>query len=300
MLKEMAALGFERAELSHGIRISLVPGILKAVEEAVISIGSVHNFCPLPMGAFQAAPNFFQPSSADSREREQWLRQTKRTIDFAVQVGASLAVCHLGSVPYFWFEPGRPLEAYLEKHPDAAKANDKAFEAKVAKALAKIRRKMPPFWQNTQDSVKAALEYAQAKGIRLGLENRERIEELPIDADFPPFLASIPPPSMAGYWHDAGHAHLKERMGLISHRGQLEQNAGRLLGFHLHDVVGDRDHQPIGAGSIDFAMVSSFWREGHLLVIELSPRVEEAGVLSSKAAVEALLRAWGQPGAASG
>jgi sugar phosphate isomerase/epimerase len=296
MLKEMAGLGFQRAELSHGIRISLVPGILKAVEERVISISSTHNFCPLPMGAFQAAPNLFQPSSSDHRERDQWLRQTKRTIDFAVQVGASLTVCHLGSVPYLWFEPGRPVDAYLEKHPDAAKAKDKAFEAMVAKALAKVRRKMPPYWQNTQDCLKAALEYAQGKNISLGLENREKIEELPIDADFPSFLSSMPQPSAGGYWHDAGHAHLKERMGLISHREQLVQNADRLLGFHLHDVVDDRDHQPIGTGTIDFAMVSSFWREGHHLVIELSPRVDEPGILSSKAAVEALLRPRGQPG----
>ena len=290
MLKEMAGMGFSHAELSHGIRITLVPGILKGVEEGVISISSTHNFCPLPMGAFQAAPNLFQPSSSDPREREQWLRHTRRSIDFAVQVGASLTVCHLGSVPYFWFEPGRPVDAYLEKHPDAAVAKDKAFEAIVAKALSKVRRRMAPSWQSTQDCLKAALEYAQSRNIRLGLENREKIEELPIDADFPSFLASLPPPSPGGYWHDAGHAHLKERMGLISHRDQLEQNAERLLGFHLHDVVGDRDHQPIGTGGIDFAMVSSFWREGHLLVIELSPRVDEAGVLSSKAAVEALQR----------
>ena len=33
MLKEMAKLGFEYIELSHGIRITLVPGILRGVEE---------------------------------------------------------------------------------------------------------------------------------------------------------------------------------------------------------------------------------------------------------------------------
>ena len=33
MVKEMTDLGFRRIELSHGIRMSLVPGILQAVEE---------------------------------------------------------------------------------------------------------------------------------------------------------------------------------------------------------------------------------------------------------------------------
>ena len=38
-------------------------------------------------------------------------------------------------------------------------------------------------------------------------------------------------------------------MGLIDHRGQLEANAGRLIGFHLHDVVDGHDHQAIGSGT---------------------------------------------------
>jgi sugar phosphate isomerase/epimerase len=290
MLREMADLGFGRVELSHGIRITLVPGILKAVEEGVVKVGSTHNFCPLPMGALQAAPNFFQPSSPDSRERDQWQRQTKRSIDFAAQVGATLLVCHLGSVRYFWLAPDRHLEAYLLEHPDAVKSGDKAYRDVIEKTLVRFRRRMAPFWQRTQDSIRSVLDYAAEKKVRLGLENRERFEELPLDADFPGFLAGIPLPSPAGYWHDTGHAHLKERMGLISHRQQLEDNASRILGFHLHDVDSEgRDHQAIGSGSVDFEMVSSFWRPEHFFVIELSPRVTLEGVLASKAKVESLL-----------
>jgi hypothetical protein len=36
-------------------------------------------------------------------------------------------------------------------------------------------------------------------------------------------------------------------------------------------------------------MVSSFWRPEHLLVLELSPRVEVEGVKRSKERIEALL-----------
>ncbi len=294
MLREMADLGFEKVELSHGIRITLVPGILKAVEEGLIRVGSTHNFCPLPMGVFNAAPNFFQPSSPDSKEREQWERQTRRSIDFAAQVGASLMVCHLGSVRYFWLAPDRHMVAYLERHPDAVKSGDKAYIALVEKALRKLRRKMGPYWQRTQDGVLGVLDYAHEKGVRLGLENRERFEELPVDADFPQFLSSLPPDSSAGYWHDAGHAHLKEGMGLISHRRQLEDNAARLLGFHLHDVdAGGHDHQAIGSGTVDFEMLQGFWRPEHLFVIELSPRVTVDGVRASKARVDSLLARFG-------
>jgi sugar phosphate isomerase/epimerase len=293
MLKEMAELGFEKVELSHGIRITLVPGILKAVEEGIVKVGSIHNFCPLPMGVIQAAPNFFQPSSQDDRERDQWLRQTKRSIDFAAQVGASLLVCHLGSVKYTWLLPDRHMEAYLLKHPDAGRDGDKAYRALAEKALSKIRGKMDPFWQNTKDSIQAVLDYAADKNIKLGLENRERFEELPIDSDFPEFLAGMPLPSPAGYWHDTGHAHLKEDAGLISHKGQLEANAGRLLGFHIHDVHDGHDHCAVGTGGIDFEMVKRFFRPEQLFVIELSPRVEVDDVLASKARVEAMLAGVG-------
>lgn len=293
MLKEMAGLGFDRVELSHGIRITLVPGILKAVEEGIVTVGSTHNFCPLPMGAFQAAPNFFQPSSADERERDQWERQTRRSIDFAAQVGATLLVCHLGSVKY-WLQPDRHMEAYRQSHPDAVKSGDKAYRALVEKALAKLRKRMPPYWQRTQDCVRTILDYASEKGIRLGFENREAFAELPVDADFTGFFEGMPSPSPTGYWHDVGHAHLKEEMGLVNHRQQLQDNAARLLGFHLHDVDAEgHDHQAIGTGGVDLDMVSTFWRPEHMYVIELSPRVTTEGVLSSKAKVDGLLSKMG-------
>jgi len=290
MLREMADLGFERIELSHGIRITLVPGILKAVEDGIVKVGSTHNFCPLPMGVQHAAPNLFQPSSPDDREREQWVRQTKRTLDFAAQVGASVTVCHLGSVRYLWLLPDRHMEAYRKAHPEAAASGDKAYAAMVEKALAKLRKRTAPFWERSRESVLSVLDYAAEKKIRLGLENRERFEELPLDADFPGLLADMPASAPVGYWHDAGHAHLKEAMGLIEHRGHLEANAGRLLGFHLHDVDSEgNDHQPVGSGRVDFEMVSRFWRPGQLFVIELSPRVTTEGVKASKERVEALL-----------
>ena len=50
MLEEIRDLGFEYAELRHGIRLSLVPGIMQAVEAGVIKISTLHNFCPLPIG----------------------------------------------------------------------------------------------------------------------------------------------------------------------------------------------------------------------------------------------------------
>lgn len=288
----MADLGFEQVELSHGVRIVLVPGILKAVEEGVIKVGSTHNFCPLPIGVVQAAPNLFEPSATDHKEHEQWVRHTKRSIDFAAQVRARVVVCHLGSVSFFWSSPERKLKRYLRDKPGAGRDGDPKYAALVGKALEKLRKRMKPFWAQTRASVLEVFDYAAVKGVKLGFENREKFEELPLDADYADFVAGLPEGSPAGYWHDTGHADIKQTMGLLDHRVHLTKNAPQLIGFHLHDVsASGQDHQPIGSGHIDFKMVSEFWRPGQELVLELSPRVKSEDVLRSKENLEALLAA---------
>lgn len=291
MLQEMASLGFKHIELSHGVRITLVPGILRAVEEGLVEITSTHNFCPLPTGVVQAAPNLFEPSVTEYREHDQWLRHTKRSIDFAAQVKAKALVCHLGSVTFFWFNPARNVKNYLRDHPDAGRRpEDKAYQAVLQKAMVRLRKRMKPFWERTKSSINEILDYAAQKNVRLGLENREKFEELPLDGDYPEFLASLPANAAAGYWHDTGHADIKESMGLLNHRQHLESLRDRILGFHLHDVSAQgQDHQAVGSGHIDFKMVSSFWRPHHLLTLELSPRITTEEVVSSKARIEALM-----------
>lgn len=288
MAQEMAGLGFRRIELSHGIRITLVPGLLKALEEGVIEVGSTHNFCPLPTGVNHAAPNLFEPSARD--EREQWVRHTKRSLDFAAQVKARVLVCHLGSVRFFWFDPAKRVAGYARRHPGASLVADPKYQAVLAKASKRLRAHAPEFWDRTKASVAAVQDYAAQKGVWLGFENREKFNELPLDGDYAAWLAEFPAEAPVGYWHDTGHAQIKHAMGVLDHRSHLEAMAPRLIGFHLHDVDAEgHDHQAVGTGTVDFAMVSRFWRPEHLLVLELSPRVGRDAVLRSRERLEELL-----------
>ena len=290
MLQEIAGLGFAWVELSHGVRITLVPGILRAVEEGIIQVASCHNFCPLPTGILHAAPNLYQPTSKDRREREQWLRHSRRSVDFAHQVKATRLVLHLGSVDFFWFNPARRVARYLAEHPDADLAVDAGYQKLLAKAVRKVRGRMTGYWQNLRAGLAELVPYASQKGIALGFENREKFEELPLDADCEECLASFPSAARVGYWHDTGHAHIKESMGLLRHREHLESNAPRAIGFHLHDVDQEgHDHQCIGSGRIDFGMISEFWRPEHELVLELNPRLTVEEVLGSKQRIETLI-----------
>jgi sugar phosphate isomerase/epimerase len=195
-------------------------------------------------------------------------------------------------VTFFWFNPARDVRNYLRDHPEAGRnKDDKAYPVLLQKSLAKLRKRMPPFWEQVKSSINEILDYAKQKNVKLGFENREKFEELPLDADYADFLATFAADAPVGYWHDTGHADIKEGMGMLNHREHLTKNAPRAIGFHLHDVSADgHDHQPIGEGHIDFKMVSEFWRPEHLLTIELGPRITTEEVVASKAAVEALLR----------
>jgi len=298
MLKEIAGLGFEYVELSHGIRITLVPGILKALSEGVIKVSSTHNFCPLPAGMVHPSPNLFEPSAREGRghEHEQWLRHSKRTLDFARQVGARAVVFHLGSVSFFWFNPGKRLREYARANPGADLRQDPAYRKLLMNGAARLQKRKRPYWAQVKRSIAQLMPHAVERGLTLGFENRERFEELPIDSEFPELFAAFPESQHAGYWHDTGHAELKERMGVITQRQLLEQSADRLVGFHLHDVSGHgMDHQAVGKGKIDFGMVSQFWRPHHLLIIELSPRAVTQDVIDSKKRIEELLAGLKDP-----
>src|SRR6267154_1513263 len=98
MLREIRGLGFEYAELSHGTRLGLLPGILEAVDAGEMKISSVHKFCPLPIGVNHSAPNLYQFTAHRARERELAERYTLKTLEFAARVKAPVVVLHAGSI----------------------------------------------------------------------------------------------------------------------------------------------------------------------------------------------------------
>lgn len=283
MVRELVDLGFEYIELSHGVRVTLVPGILQAVDEGLVKISSVHNFCPLPTGITFAAPNLYQPSAPRKVEHLLWFRNTLKTIDFASRVGADLMVIHSGSVPFMFWPPETKLEQVMEGMDFAEREQSTEFAKVRDRQLQRIRRKQRRFRRQLIESYREILPAAKEKGVRLGIENREGFTELPLDAEMRGLLAELDEPEWFGYWHDAGHAELKSRLGVFPHRQLLEDNHERQFGFHLHDVSpSDRDHQPLGSGVIDWNMVRTYMKPEQILVLELSPRLTPEEVASSR------------------
>lgn len=265
MLREIRSLGFEFAELSHGIRLSLLPGILEAVDAGEIRISSLHNFCPLPIGVHHAAPNLFKFTALDRRERENAWKHTLRTLDTAVRVSASVVVLHMGAVDMRDY-----TDRLLDLIADGRRETPK-YEKLLAEALEKREARKEPHQEAAYSFLTALADEAGARGLRLGIENREALEEIPFESDFHLFFREFTHPSI-GYWHDTGHGQIKENLGVIHHAMHVGSMAERLIGFHLHDVAfPGRDHLPPGTGTIDYAALKRWVTPDHLKILELSP-----------------------------
>ncbi len=284
MLREIRELGFEYAELSHGTRMSLVPGIIEAVEAGEMKISSLHNFCPLPMGVTRSAPNLYQFSSESQRERESAQRYTLKTIEFATRVKAPMVVLHLGSID---------MRNYTDKLMELAmrREMDSSRYMKLCAEMDQKREKLKPAcMERVVACLKAIAPEAESRGIRLGAENRQAVEELPIESDFQFLFAEVGSPNLV-YWHDTGHAQIKENLGLAPHFMQLETLSPYLAGFHVHDVdFPGRDHCAPGSGGVDFAALKPLIKPEHIKVFELGPALKVEDV---KRGIEHVRNFWG-------
>jgi sugar phosphate isomerase/epimerase len=285
MLREVRDLGFEYAELSHGTRISLMPGILDAVNAGEIKISSLHNFCPLPMGVNNSAPNLYQFTAESDRERDSAIKHTLKTLEFATRVKAPLVVLHLGSVE---------MKDYSGKFKEMLERGEKAstkYEKLVAE-LVKIREaKKGRFVERLYASLRKVIPEAEARGLKLGCENREALEELPFEDDFALLFRELSSPVMT-YWHDTGHAQIKENLGFIQHAQHLQTYSERLSGFHIHDVQPPaRDHCAPGSGSVNFAALKPMVKPQHINVFEFGPGMPVEVLKQGVAHVKQL---WGE------
>src|SRR5438552_4280291 len=171
MLREIRDLGFEYAELSHGIRLSLLPGIIEAVDAGDIRISTLHNFCPLPIGVHRANPKLFQFSSLSGRERENAWRYSLQTIETAQRLRAKLVVLHLGCID---------MKEYTDKLIEMVGAGQQRtpkYEKLCAEAIDKREQKKQRHMQLASEMLTRLAAEAEARGIRLGIENREALEE---------------------------------------------------------------------------------------------------------------------------
>jgi sugar phosphate isomerase/epimerase len=285
MLREIRDLGFEYAELSHGIRISLLPGAIEAVGAGEIKISTLHNFCPLPIGVNHAAPNLFKFTSSDARERENAYKHSIKTIETAARLKAELVVLHMGAID---------IKDYTDKLIEMVEKGLKdtpKYEKLVEEVMEKREGRKEKPSELAYEMLRRLEEAASRYGVRLGIENREALEEIPFESDFTLLFREFTSPTVR-YWHDTGHAQIKHNLGFIDHAMHLETMSPWLHGFHVHDVTFPAgDHAPPGRGMIDFAALKPFVKPEHIKVFELAPGMPVEEVVKGVAYVKSI---WGE------
>ena len=120
-MDEIVAMGFECIEMSHGLKVSLLPGIRKAFDSGRVKVSGLHNFCPSPVELMIDAPDAYEFTSHRPHDRERAMALTLKTIEFAAQFRACYVVLHLGSVPM------RRMTSELEGLAEGGELNSRRF-----------------------------------------------------------------------------------------------------------------------------------------------------------------------------
>jgi sugar phosphate isomerase/epimerase len=265
MIDEILSVGFKRVELGYDLRLDHVPGVRARLADESVVVGSVHNYCPVPMGVPRGHPELFSLAALTEDERERAVRHTSRTIEFAGEMGASVVVAHAGNVRMRGAT--RKLIAMLE----AGKGDKPKFERIRMKLMMKREQAVGKHLEALRRTCDDLLPLLERTGITLAFENLPSWEAIPTEVEAKEMLDQYASPHL-GYWHDTGHGGIRENLRFVNQRHWFEMLAPHLAGMHLHDVAyPGHDHIMPPHGSLDFSSFAGAIHPGLQLVVEPFP-----------------------------
>jgi len=283
IVDELRGLGFDRFELSVHFDETMAAEIAKMQQAGEVEVVSVHHVFPV-------APSWEQRgqgrgageiSSPDETERRKGVELALRTLDWAARLEAQAVVLHLGYVEM----EGHPREII-----DLALAKDPAAKNLLERDLAIRAERAPKHFEAALKSLRELAAHAASGGPKLGIECRVDYMEIPSFEEFEIVLRELPP-TAGGYWHDFGHAQIREISGLEPHERYLEAYGERLIGMHVHDVTPDgRDHRPLTYGGVDFPQLLPLVRGQPLAVLEIHSNAGAEELVRSREIFLSLVR----------
>ena len=283
MLEEILALGLGIAELGYDLRAELIPGVKAMVTARAIRIDSVHNFCPVPVGAPRPHPELYTPASPDRREREYAVTHISRTLRFAAEVGARVVVCHSGNVdmPKYSFDLVR-MAAHGEQFGES-------YENLKLKAQITRDKKAPKQIEHLAESLEKLIPVVKETGVKLALENLPTWEAIPSELESEKLMKRFHADGIRLWW-DIGHAQIRENLGFINASRWLRRLAPHIAGMHVHDVEPPgQDHLMPPRGKVDFPALAEVARMDMVRVLEPAPDTETAHIVR---AIEYLRETW--------
>ncbi|MGI6496271.1 MAG: sugar phosphate isomerase/epimerase family protein [Kiritimatiellia bacterium] len=283
--EEALSLGFTALELSYRLTEAQYRDIHRLVSAGRVRVCSLHSPCPFPFEGIVPSPEPFSMTSPDEENRQKACSAAASTLNAAVELGASVVICHAGHVTMGNLtsrmgelrrsgnEPGRFQRFFLDRL--LRQRRDRA-----ARHLDPLRR-----------SLSELLPLFDRAGVILAIENLPYWEGIPDETETASLLQEFPTPSLR-YWHDIGHGQVRENLGIGNHVEWVEGILPSIVGCHIHDVFGlDADHLAPGQGmGVDFDSLRALAAPSILKVFEPGPVVDPEPLAAGLALVR---KAWG-------
>ena len=244
-------IGFARIELNHKVTSAMLSGI----DFNRMQVSSVHEPCPADISADELKKRDWLISSTNEDFRREGVKAIQRSIDLASQFHASAVVIHAGQV-----SPDTVLEKSLRALITSG-VRESAQYREIQRQMIQVRAGAAgAAFESVQKSIRELLAYAEKTKVQLGIENRYHYMEIPSPDELGTLL-NVAAPDRLGMIYDVGHAQSLEILGFYPHEEWLKRFSPRIIGTHLHDVLGTTDHYAPGLGTVDFSMVAAYLPE---------------------------------------
>ena len=249
LLAAVRRMGFQAIEYAVSPVKLDADVVAEAVAAGEITVTSVHALAGLsdPTGV-KMNHQGGDLGSPDDRKRFATIDAMCRTVDLARRLGARAVVVHCGGIE------GRTMDRCVDLMRNWSMWRTSPMLAQALEDLHVMRRReVEPFVERTIASLDAVLQ--RVGDFPLGLETRFVYCQVPLPDELERIWRKVGRDCLY-YWHDVGHARIEQLFGAVPEMSWLDRFGDRLLGVHLHDMVGARDHQVPGTGELDLAEVS--------------------------------------------
>lgn len=276
LVQKILDLGFNTIELGHGLNVSQLQGIRELHAKGGFHVLSVHNFCPMPLEVLTDNPDCYEFSSYREHERDRAIRLTMQTLATAREFGAQFVVLHLGRITPLTGMTDTLLLALQEKG-----VASKEYARLKLETVRKREKAARVYLDRVMVVLEPLVEEAARLGITLGIENRSDFEAIPTERELLALLKKIDTPHLR-YWHDFGHAQMRENLGLLDHAQWLQEIAPYAAGAHLQDAAWpDMDHLVPFKGEIRFDRLVPLLPSSLPYILELSSKAKPEAIISA-------------------
>lgn len=240
-------LGFARFELNHQIP----PEVLQAIDLNRFHIGSLHDPCPAVILNKQLEREDKVITSLDEGRRLFAVDGVKNTIETAYRLGARSVVIHTGRIAGDHSMDDSLRDMYRHGRKGTPEYNDNLTRLQADRIeRGKLHLDM------LLKSLETIVQFAEGTGLTLGFENRFHHYELPNFEEMDVMMKLFTQP-WVGWQLDVGHLQVESELGLMDMDAWLDRFSARIMGVHLHDVIGIVDHRAPGCGQVDFDRIAA-------------------------------------------